>query len=65
MRSLGISWERAKILRDWRRYVDEIARSTEKILGDDARIYVFGSAVRGRVHGDLRRRHPNSLEKVS
>ena len=46
MRSLDISWERAKILRDWKRYVDEIARSVKKILEDDARVYVFGSAVR-------------------
>jgi len=46
VRSLDISWERAKILRDWKRYVDRIARSAKKILGDDARVYVFGSAVR-------------------
>jgi len=49
VRSLDISWERAKILRDWRRYVDRIARSVKKILGDDARVYVFGSAVRGEL----------------
>jgi len=49
VRSLDVSWERAKILRDWRRYVDEIARSAKEILGDDARVYVFGSAVRGEL----------------
>ena len=65
MRSLDISWERAKILRDWKRYVDRIAHSAKKILGDDARVYVFGSAVRGGAHGDLRHRHPNSLKDNS
>jgi len=49
VRSLDISWERAKILRDWRRYIGEIAHSAKKILGDDARVYVFGSAVRGEL----------------
>ena len=49
MRSLDVSWERAKILRDWRRYVDGIASSAKKILGDDAKVYVFGSAVRGEL----------------
>jgi len=49
VRSLDISWERAKILRDWKRYVDRIARSAKKILGDDTRVYVFGSAVRGEL----------------
>lgn len=46
MRNLDVSWERAKILRDWRRYADEMASVIKKILGDDTRIYVFGSAAK-------------------
>jgi len=49
VRSLDISWERVKILKDWRKYANEIASSTKKILGDNARIYVFGSAVKEKL----------------
>lgn len=49
MRSLDASWERAKILRDWRRYITRLASAIKEVLGDDVRIYIFGSAAKERL----------------
>jgi len=47
---VDILLERARMVREWRSYVAKIADSARRIL-PDARIYVFGSVVRGEATG--------------
>jgi len=42
--------ERARMLRDWTRYAEAIARAVRELL-PEARIYVFGSVVSGKAVG--------------
>lgn len=42
--------ERARMLKEWMKYVEVIAKAFREVL-PDARIYVFGSVVSGRVVG--------------
>lgn len=46
----NILLERARMVREWRRYMSRIADSIKKIL-PDARIYIFGSVIRGEAVG--------------
>jgi len=50
VRSLDVAWERAKMLRNWEKWVDRILQASREILSSNlAGIYVFGSAVTGRL----------------
>ncbi len=40
---------RAKELRNWKRVVEKIAEAAKEELGDEVRVYIFGSAVRGEL----------------
>ncbi len=46
----NILLERARMVRGWRSYLSRIADSIKKVL-PDARIYVFGSVIRGEAVG--------------
>lgn len=49
MRNLDIAWERAKILRDWEKWLAKIREAANEVLASDLiGIYVFGSAVTGK-----------------
>ncbi|MEN3048424.1 MAG: nucleotidyltransferase domain-containing protein [Candidatus Caldarchaeales archaeon] len=49
-RYLDVLARRAAMVREWRRHVAEIASAARSVL-PDARVYVFGSAVRGEAVG--------------
>ncbi len=49
MRSLEYSWERARLVWEWRRWVESIASAVKEVLGSGSKVYVFGSAVRGEL----------------
>jgi len=40
--------ERSEILKNWKRYVNEVARAAESLL-KNCEVYSFGSAVRGKL----------------
>ena len=40
---------RAKELRNWKRVVEKIAEAAKEELGDEVRVYIFGSAARGEL----------------
>ncbi|MCS6769763.1 MAG: nucleotidyltransferase domain-containing protein [Candidatus Caldarchaeum sp.] len=42
--------QRANMVREWRKHVREVVRAVSKIL-PDAKVYVFGSVVRGEAVG--------------
>jgi len=50
MRVSEVMVERARMLRDWTRYAEAIARAVRELL-PDARVYVFGSVVSGKAIG--------------
>ncbi|MGB9709381.1 MAG: nucleotidyltransferase domain-containing protein [Infirmifilum uzonense] len=50
MKNLDIAWERSKILRDWREYVIKIVEASREVFSEDlVGVYVFGSAVSGKL----------------
>ena len=50
MKSLDVAWERTKMLRRWRDWVGRILEASREVLSSNLRgVYVFGSAVSGRL----------------
>ncbi|MEM2087581.1 MAG: nucleotidyltransferase domain-containing protein [Thermoproteota archaeon] len=50
MRSLDAAWERASILSDWEKWSVKIKEAADEALSSDLLgVYVFGSAVTGRL----------------
>ena len=47
---LEVKLERLKMLREWRRWAEKLAREFKHILGE-VEVYAFGSAVEGRMMG--------------
>ncbi len=39
--------ERAKIVRNWRRQAEKIAEAAVRVLGEEVRVYAFGSIIKG------------------
>jgi predicted nucleotidyltransferase len=46
VRNLKGSWERAKIVREWKAWASRISEAVRRVLGDETQIFVFGSSVR-------------------
>jgi predicted nucleotidyltransferase len=50
VRSLDAAWERAKLLRSWKDWVGRILEASREILSPNLKgVYVFGSAITGRL----------------
>jgi len=48
---IDLAAERAKMLKNWRRLAEAVARGAREVLGEGAEAYVFGSAARGKLSG--------------
>jgi len=42
--------ERKRIVKNLKKVIKEIAKETKKLLGKDAKVYVFGSYLKGNFH---------------
>ena len=50
MRGLDVAWERAKVLRSWRGWLERIVGASREVLSSKLMgVYLFGSAVTGRL----------------
>lgn len=50
VRSLDLAWKRSEMLRRWKEWVDKIVEASKVVLSSDlVGVYVFGSAVTGRL----------------
>ncbi|MGB9631228.1 MAG: nucleotidyltransferase domain-containing protein [Candidatus Methanodesulfokora sp.] len=50
MRSLDLAWERAKILKEWEKWIERIREAAREVLSSDlVGIYLFGSVIKGEL----------------
>jgi predicted nucleotidyltransferase len=50
VKNLDTAWERAKILKNWKGWVNKIVDASKEVLSSDlVGIYIFGSAVTGKL----------------
>lgn len=50
MRGLDVAWERARVLRSWKSWLERVVEASKEVLSSNLiGIYLFGSAVVGRL----------------